>query len=400
MVRLNLPVCFRLRYVAGVFLCLGEGRQVPRRGENIYKRKDGRWEGRYKKPEIVAGKYTYASVYGKSYTEVKEKLLRKREENRSRQQQKCMMTLGQLMDLWLKDRESRVKASSFARYRALAEKHIRPLLGDVPVRNLTAENMESFISGKVNQGKLRGKGGLAPKTISDVLFVVRSVLKYGKLWHGFLDTNRILDVAAPKVPKYKVETFGEQETKELSRCLEKNWNRASAMMLLSLNAGLRLGELCGLKWSDLNEKECELAVNRTVQRTWLLRGTSLQIQLPKSDAALRTIPLSKALMKRILSLRSDDSPECYILSGTLRPMDPRSLQYRFATVLKHCSIRKRNFHVLRHSFATRCIERGMDVKCLSEILGHANIKTTLQLYVHPSRAQKRVSMERVSTLSA
>lgn len=371
---------------------------MPRRGENIYKRKDGRWEGRYQKQDFTPGKGRYASVYGKSYTEVKKKLIRKREENRKRSSDLCAMTIGQLMDLWLKERENRVKSSSLARYRALAERHIRPILGDTVVTNLTAENMEQFISGKLEKGKIRGKGGLAPKTVSDVLFVVRSVLKYGKSRHGFLDVNQVLELSAPRVPKYKVDTFGEQETRELSRNLEKNWNRASAMMLLSLNTGLRLGELCGLKWSDLDTREKELTVNRTVQRTWLLHGTRLQIQLPKSEASLRVIPLDNAILKKLTSLRAEESDECYILSGSLHPMDPRSLQYRFERVLKHCNIRKRNFHVLRHSFATRSIERGMDVKCLSEILGHANIKTTLQLYVHPTRAQKRASMQRVSTL--
>lgn len=371
---------------------------MPRRGENIYKRKDGRWEGRYRKADNVAGKSRYTSVYGKSYTEVKEKLIRKREESRTQESCTIRLTMGQLMDLWLHDRESKIKGSSFARYKALAELHIRPILGDISVNKLTAEMMERFINGKLTQGKLRGKGGLAPKTVTDVLFVVRSVLKYGKVRHGFLDTKQVLSVSLPKVPKYKVETFGEQETRELSRNLVNNWNRATAMMMLSLNTGLRLGELCGLKWSDLDAKECELTVNRTVQRTWLLHGTKLQIQLPKSDASLRTIPMDEVLMERILSLRTDENADSYILSGNCCPMDPRSLQYRFAAVLEKCKLRRRNFHVLRHSFATRSIEQGMDVKCLSEILGHANIKTTLQLYVHPTRALKRASMRRVSTL--
>ena len=373
---------------------------MPRKGENIYKRKDGRWEGRFIKLYAENGKAKYGSVYGRTYTEVKEKLGRKKELYRKAAKKNCSLTVGDLLDLWLQERTLRVKASSLARYTALAERHIRPVLGQVPVKELTSDRMEAFIADKTKKGMLHRAGGLSSKTVSDIVFVLKSALKLGKRKHGFVDVHDVMDVPSPHVPKNRVETFGEKETKKLSQVLVKNWNRASAMILLSLNTGLRLGEVCGLKWSDLDERELELSVNRTVQRTWNLKGTQLIVQSPKSESSYRTLPLEKELMKSIRSLRGEESDDCFILSGKVRPLDPRSLQYRFANILKNSDMKIRNFHVLRHSFATRCIEKGMDAKCLSEILGHANIKTTLQLYVHPTKAQKRSAMRKVSMVPA
>ena len=338
-------------------------------------------------------------MYGRTYAEVKEKLNRKKELCRKAEKQNCSLTIGGLLDLWLQERAMRVKNSSHARYTALVERHIRPILGAVPVRELTAESVETFIADKRNKGQLRREGGLSSKTVSDIVFVLKSALKYGKRKHGFVDVHDVLDVPTPHVHRGRVETFGEKETKKLSQLLVKNWNRASAMILLSLNTGLRLGEVCGLRWSDLDDKELELSVNRTVQRTWNIKGTTLLVQSPKSESSCRTLPLEKELMKRIRSLRTEETDDCYILNGKLYPMDPRSLQYRFTNILRRSNMKIRNFHVLRHSFATRCIEKGMDAKCLSEILGHANIKTTLQLYVHPTKTQKRIAMKKASTIA-
>ena len=184
----------------------------------------------------------------------------------------------------------------------------------------------------------------------------------------------------------------------MSNILLANWNLENASVFLTLNTGIRLGELCALKWSDLDEQENELRIRRTVLRLKKGSKTQLVIQTPKSEQSRRDLPLQPELVELLAKLRNSAPDDSYLFSGGTKPVDPRTVQYRFRRFLSRYHLSIHNFHVLRHSFASRCIEKGMDAKCLSEILGHANIKTTLQLYVHPSMAQKRSGMQMVSTL--
>ena len=160
---------------------------------------------------------------------------------------------------------------------------------------------------------------------------------------------------------------------------------------------MRLGEVCALRWSDINLVEGVLRVQRTVYRINYGKRTELVLQTPKSENSIRSIPLTAKMLSVLCRMK--DKKDCYLLTGTERPLEPRTMQYRFRRFLEKNNLALRNYHVLRHSFATRCIEGGMDIKSLSEILGHANVQTTLQMYVHPSMATKRAAMEAVSMLA-
>lgn len=372
---------------------------MPRRGENIYKRKDGRWEGRYIRSYGENGKAQYASVYGKTYTETKEKLTVCKVTNRKKIKDTCKLTVRELMELWLADRAEKVKDSSYACYADLVRLHICPELGAGQVRDMTAEKLEQFLTAKKKTGRKDGKGGLSAKTISDILFVLKSALKLAQRKHGFIESAEIIDVKGPIAGKRKVETFGPKETERMSKTLLANWNLENASVFLTLNTGIRLGELCGLRWADLDTQENLLRIRRTVLRLRKGGRTELVIQTPKSEQSRRDLPLQPELVELLTALRKETPEDAYMLSGTARPIDPRTVQYRFRNFLWRNRLSIHNFHVLRHSFASRCMEKGMDAKCLSEILGHANIKTTLQLYVHPSMAQKRNGMQMVSTLA-
>ena len=370
---------------------------MPRRGENIYKRKDGRWEGRYICAYRENGRAKYASVYGKTYGQVKDKLTASKAMQRKKPQSSCPLTVNELMDLWLLDRGEKVKDSSYYNYIALTNRHIRPRLGTVLVRTLSARKLEQYLADIRHCGRKDGRGGLSPKTVSDVLFVVKSALKLAIRKFGYTDSDGIMEVKAPAVVRRKIETFGEFETKRISDALLKNWNLKNAGIFICLNTGIRLGELCGLRWGDVNLNENTLKIARTVQRIHLGKGTKMIVQTPKSISSERVIPLHPELIRMLQELRGQEQDNDYILSRSSKPLDPRTVQYRFRSFLKRENIEKRNFHVLRHSFATRCIEKGMDIKALSEILGHSNVKTTMQLYVHPSMSQKRQYMQAVST---
>ena len=160
-------------------------------------------------------------------------------------------------------------------------------------------------------------------------------------------------------------------------------------ILLTLNTGLRLGELCALQYKDIDLRNGVLHVSKTVQRIRSGDRTCLMVLPPKSDSARRTIPLPgdmAALLKKII--QSHPNGENYLLTGKSAPMEPRTMQYQYRVWLKAAGVPYRNFHVLRHTYASRCVERGVDVKSLSEMLGHADVRTTLQVYVHSSLEHK------------
>ena len=183
--------------------------------------------------------------------------------------------------------------------------------------------------------------------------------------------------------------------------LKQNPNPTSLGILLSLCTGIRLGELCALKWSDFSLEEREFHVNKTMQRLpnpdkFALKKTTVEIGEPKSQSSVRTIPLPEKLMSYLRSAYCNDA---YILSGYKHYfIEPRTMENRFKVVLKKCGIKDTKFHTLRHTFATRCVEIGFDVKTLSEILGHASVSITLNRYVHPSMRTKHENMNRLNEL--
>ena len=369
---------------------------MARKGENIYKRKDGRWEGRYIVGRKPNGQAKYASVYGKGYLEVKEKL-DKRKGDRFRSLPSCQLTVKLMLEMWLSMRVTDIKESSYQRYITLIEKHILPYLGKIRIQSLTAEILTDYIKTLRKNGRLDGKGGLAEKTVSDVFAILKSALK--QVGRKYAVDGSLFDVKAPTVRTKRVETLGDWECEVLSRSILQNPDLSGAAYLLALNSGLRLGEICGLRWSDISYPERTLTVNRTVLRLKNGLRTQLTVQTPKTEASLRTIPLTAEILSFLAKLRNNAPEDAFILTGRrMQPMEPRTLQYRFQAALKSNGLKRHTFHALRHTFATRAIERGIDAKTVSELLGHSNVSITLQLYVHPTMLHKRKSVEVVSSI--
>ena len=369
---------------------------MARKGENIYKRKDGRWEGRYIAGRRTDGRARYVSVYGKSYLEVK-KVLEVRMGARQRGLPQCSLTVKELLELWLSLRMTTIKESSYQRYLLLIKKHILPILGGMQVKNLTANTLSGFIRELTTSRRLDGKGGLSPKMTGDVVCVLKSALRFAGRRYAIVDPE-LLEVKAPTITRKTPETLSDRECEILSRSVMAAPDLNGAAYLLALNTGLRLGKLCGLKWEDISFPEQSLTVRRTTLRIKDGTGTELVTQDPKTESSERIVPLPHHLLRFLAGFRQA-APDCaYIFTGTDKPMEPRTLQYRFKSFLKGLGLRDCHVHTLRHTFATRFIEAGYDAKTLSEILGHKNVKTTLQLYVHPSMQRKREAVEAISTL--
>ena len=324
---------------------------MARRGENIYKRKDGRWEGRYKYGYNDSGKAKYRSVYGHSYAEVRSKLAPLKA-SITTPFAACRLTVKELFDEWLSAVKLRVKPSTYANYQMKIEKHILPSFGGIRYDSLTVQMLNGFIEDKLNSG-------LSAKYVSDIIIVFKSMAKYIAKIHRF--RNIMADVTLPKVHRKE-------------------------MQLLS---PVQQRKLCNYLLNDL--KKSVLTVRRTVQRIRSgAHGTQIIADTPKSRSSRRSIPIPKFIMKLLRDSRSDDGR--YILSNSTIITEPRTLQRRFKSILKKADLPSVGYHCLRHMFATNSLQAGFDVKTLSEILGHASVETTLNRYVHTSMERKIACM--------
>ena len=372
---------------------------MSKRGENIYKRKDGRWEGRYLTYKDGAKKYI--SVYGRTYAAVKDKLLIAKQNAVVSQIENnlpdCTLTMQNLFVKWLREKASVIKPSSYIRYTGLLKAHLLPALGSCAVSKLTVQKISSFLQDKLHNGRLDKKGGLSAKTIADILCLIKSAVKMALRDFNLPQAAAILTMRSPiSIRSRKPEILNENECTNLSRQIVRRPESEAAALLFCLNTGLRLGEVCALRWADIDFEAKTLTVSHTVQRVTQNGKSVLLLQSPKTEAGKRTIPLTAEIILMLQNRKKKHSRE-YVF-GSNKPLEPRTLQYRFAALLKKCNISRRNFHTLRHTFASRFVALGGDVKSLSEILGHANVRTTMQLYVHPSLEQKRADMELINTM--
>ena len=360
---------------------------MARRGENIYKRKDGRWEGRYKSGIKANGTTKYSSIYGKSYSEVKSALSKKRV-NTVITNIPQNLTLNNLFAIWFADIRLKVKESTYMNYQMKYTKHIQSSLGKIPYDKLTVEQLNNFAQAKLSSG-------LSLRYTADIMGVIKSVCRFTKKRFGYEDKSEFIILLKGKAKEK--ELFGKEEQATLNKYLMANPTNSNTGILLSAATGIRIGELCALKWSDIDLRQKTLTVRNTVQRIQNIGGdtaTKLIVTSPKSSSSVREIPLPDFIIPLLTDLKAND--EYYLLSGTRGIIEPRTMQYRFKRILSDLKLSNVSFHSLRHLFATNCIELGFDVKTLSEILGHSSVEITLNRYVHSSMERKTKYMKSLS----
>ena len=367
---------------------------LPKYGENIYHRKDGRWEARYIAMRLPNGKAKYKSVYGRTHDIAKKKQLAAMQALTHESAAVCELTLKELFSQYLLQTD--VKLSTKERYRFMLERHILPHLGGIPVSRLTAKELSNFLLWMKKHGRIDGSGGLSAKTVRDLAVLIKTLLRFAQR-----EYHCVCDALNAKLPAYtqkKIDVFSETELAALGKVLFPS-KKISLAVMLALHAGLRVGEVCALRVRDINFMTGTIQISRSVQRMTLNGKSQLLVQRPKSDSSERIVPLHSELLLLLRKITANMLPNAYVMTGSVdRPMDPRTCQYQFTVLLKRCGIRHRGFHALRHTFATRCIENGADIKSVSELLGHADIKTTLKLYVHPSMESKRRCIQSVGVL--
>jgi integrase len=377
---------------------------MSKRGENIYKRKDGRWEARVIKGYNEQGKALYAYYYGRTYKEAKDKIfsimpyinaMTMEVKNSS-----CELFFNDVLDAWLNEKSAKLKKSSYAKYYNLIKNHIKPSLGYMVLADINSSIVTTLITEKFKNGKVNREGGLSGKSIKDIVTLIKSALRFAKI-EGFMSEDIIINLTYPKQKAKEMRVLTKEEQAMFEKYLCTDIDESKLGILLCLYTGLRVGEVCALMWDDIAFDNHTLTVSRTVQRIQNMceatsTKTNVLITTPKSIYSSRTIPIPECIISTLKRFRPKMS-NAYVLTGKIECyVEPRTYQNRFKSYVAASGIRDANFHSTRHTFATRCVELGFEIKSLSEILGHSNVNITLNRYIHPSFDMKRQNMNKLT----
>jgi integrase len=365
---------------------------MPRRGENIYKRKDGRWEGRRLKQD---GKYQY--FYSSSYKGVKEKIKQTPEVTESRKKQTLVTTSNAagLFEAWLKDTAPRVKPSTYESYYRCMNKYVIPFYGNNRYPKITEDSVLRFTR------MIREETELADSSRRKILSIFKIALR--EILKGSQEYVTIIElVKPPKQVEKEVEVFSMKDQRLIEQAALRHESKQAIGIVLCFYTGIRLGELCALKWKDVDIEAGTLSINRTVSRVQTFDEgkdkTELFVGSPKSRKSLRKIPLPDFLFVMLKKHVGEYEEEDYIYSGNQFPYDPRRFQKLYKRILTDAGVTDRKFHAIRHTFATRALELGIDIKTISELLGHSSVSITLNIYAHSLMEQKKVAIEKFNAL--
>lgn len=303
------------------------------------------------------------------------------------------MILEQVIEMWMDEKKNFVKESTYAHYCFEVNKYLLPALGHLEMGQLTEECIQKTVL-EWQCGEKGTGHSLQKSSVQNLVVLLKQVLKFASK-KGYAD-DYMLDIHfKPQIADKKQQVYTRAEQEKLIQAILDDLSFRSFGILLSISSGMRIGELCALKWNDVDMEEQIVHVRRTLQRIYMADAqpsTQIIITPPKSNASIRDIPLSDRLCKVIRQLE-DINPDGYVLTNSEHYMEPRTMRRFFKSFLEQHDISRLHFHCLRHTFATRCIESGADCKCVSEILGHMSVNTTLNMYVHPQIEEKRKCVE-------
>lgn len=368
---------------------------MSKKGENIYYRKDGRWEGRYIKGRQPDGKAQFGCVYGKQYNDVKKKLtlIKAGLYQNSNENIPAIYGNGNFKDwagYWL-DTITRphVKPETFAGYQRNLDKHIYPYLGEMYLKDITSWQIQEIIN--------ELQDILAPNTLRGVCRMLKSILT-SACEEGLIYRNPYRNIRLPKAKKRPPRVLTQIEQNKLEKEIICS-NQPE--YLLGLYMGLRVGELCALRWKDVDFENNILHIRHSVQRIPNENGsgsTKLIIGVPKSESSIREIPLPDFLSKILLNKKREENgtPNDFLFKGKKTEFtDPRTMQLKLDRICDKIKLQDVHMHTLRHTFATRCLEKGIGYEVLCEFLGHSSPQITVCHYAHCTPETKRLSIEQM-----
>ena len=297
--------------------------------------------------------------------------------------------ISQIADLWKEEKRQFVKKSTFAAYSLIVETHLQPAFGNLTA--VTEKDVQDFVLHKLN-------GGLSQKTIKDMLIVLRMILKFGAKKNYCVYAP--IDVIFPTDrERQELEVLSIANQKKIMRFVEENFTFRNLGIFICLSTGIRIGEICALTWDDIDTDNGVIHIRKTIQRIYVkengIKKTELLIDTPKTATSMRDIPMIKDLYEILKPLKKVVNNDYFVLTNEATPTEPRTYRNYYKKLLDKLGIPPIKFHGLRHSFATRCIESKCDYKTVSVILGHSNISTTLNLYVHPNYEQKKKCIDKM-----
>lgn len=294
-----------------------------------------------------------------------------------------------VVELWQADKQQYVKKSTFAAYSLLITNHLLPAFaGNADIRE---EDVQQFVFTKLDEG-------LSQKSVKDILIVLKMVLRFGVKYN--LIVHRQIDIRFPtERERQEVEVLNKANQRKIMEFVKSNFTFQNLGIYICLSAGLRIGEVCALTWDDIDAEQGVIYVNKTIQRIYhvgeMEKRTEVIIDTPKSKNSIREIPMTRDLLRIVKPLKKVVNGSFYVLTNSSAPTEPRTYRNYYKRLMKQLDIPALKFHGLRHSFATRCIESNCDYKTVSVLLGHSNISTTLNLYVHPNMEQKKRCVEQM-----
>lgn len=317
----------------------------------------------------------------------------------------------ELVDEWLQQKRISVKNSTYVKYRNSIEKHIIPELGKLKLNEIDNRTIIHFTNCKLATTNTSNEPGLSHKTVKDLLLIINNILKYGRTYYP--NEMAMIEIVYPPIPKAEIRILSHNEQHALEIMLFKEMDNIKLGILICLYTGLRLGEICALRWEDICLSDGTIFVRRTVQRLQTFSDdgsprTRLVIDVPKTRNSVRRIPIPDFLLAIVKDYYPENNSSFLLTNETETYMDPRTLEnhfYHYTKSIENFNVsscdfinqpKKLTFHSLRHTFATRCVESGFEIKCLSEILGHSNVNITLNRYVHSSLEMKRINMNKLN----
>lgn len=299
------------------------------------------------------------------------------------------MKISRVIELWKEDKKQYVKKSSYSAYLLLIENHLLPTFGEQI--SVEESEVQEFVFKKLEEG-------LSQKTIKDILIVLKMILKFGV--KNKLFEYQQFDVQFPTERENPgIEILSRTNQKKIMNYVQEHFTFKNLGIYICLSAGIRIGEICALTWEDINTDTGIISIRKTIQRIYIVedkkRHTELILDTPKTKNSIREIPMSRNLQKMLKPIKKVVNESFYVLTNEAKPTEPRTYRNYYKKLMKELDIPDLKFHGLRHSFATRCIESNCDYKTVSVILGHSNISTTLNLYVHPNMEQKKKCIDQM-----
>lgn len=299
------------------------------------------------------------------------------------------LTIAEIIPLWKAEKKLYVKRSTVSTYTLLIQNHILPTFGCK--KDICEDEVQKFVLEKLNSG-------LSAKSTKDVIIVLKMILRYGAKYK-YIDAP-LLDIKYPtERERHKLEVLTRAQQKTIMAYIKENFTFRNIGIYICLTTGLRIGEICALRWQDINTDLGVISVRQTIQRIYIIeetkRHTELSIDSPKTKNSIRDVPMSAELLKMLKPLKKVINDDYYLLTNEEKPTEPRTYRNYYHDLMAKLKMPILKFHGLRHSFATRCIESNGDYKTVSVILGHSNISTTLNLYVHPNEEQKRAVINKM-----